>query len=278
MAASSIPKRPTSEGSQSILRAIKLIRAVAKNNDHGIKLSKIASKTGIHVATTHRILSVLCSEGILNCDPKSKSYRLGMEVYFLADSARQFFIRDQFRSALEKIAKETEDTVFLLIRSGNDVLCIDRVEGKSPIRMMTIDVGVRKPLGIGAGSLSLVAFLSDDEFEKVLAANADRYSQYRMDADRLRSLGVSSRGMGYVVSDNLFHEGVTSIGVPIIDQQAEVIAAITVSTISPRMQLERRDEIAAFVKKVASTCIAVPERKKKVSAKQKVRVNSGTRH
>jgi DNA-binding IclR family transcriptional regulator len=169
---------------------------------------------------------------------------------------------------LEKIAKETEDTVFLLIRSGNDVLCIDRVEGKSPIRMMTIDVGVRKPLGIGAGSLSLIAFLSDEEFEKVLSANANRYSQFRMDANRLRSLGVSSRSMGYVVSENLFHEGVTSIGVPINDQQGEIVAAITVSTISPRMQPERRDEIAGFVKKVASACMAVPASKNKGSVRK----------
>jgi DNA-binding IclR family transcriptional regulator len=250
------------------LRAIKLIRTVAKHNDIGLKLSQIATKAGLHVATTHRILSVLASEGILNCDPRSKSYRLGMEVYILADTARQFFIRDQFRSALEKIAKETEDTVFLLIRSGNDVLCIDRVEGKSPIRMMTIDVGVRKPLGIGAGSLSLIAFLSDEEFEKVLSANANRYSQFRMDANRLRSLGVSSRSMGYVVSENLFHEGVTSIGVPINDQQGEFVAAITVSTISPRMQPERRDEIAGFVKKVASACMAVTGGKNKGSVRK----------
>jgi DNA-binding IclR family transcriptional regulator len=256
LAVSSKATRPTSEGSQSILRAIRLIRTVAKHNENGIKLSQIAFKAGLHVATTHRILSVLANEGILSCDPRSKSYRLGVEVYLLADTARQFFIRDQFRNALEQIAKETEDTVFLLIRSGNDVLCIDRVEGKSPIRMMTIDVGVRKPLGIGAGSLSLIAFLPEGEFEKVLAANASRYSQYGMDTTRLRSLGIFSRGIGYVVSDNLFHEGVTSIGVPIIDQQEKVIAAITVSTISPRMKPKRRDEIADYVKKAASACAA----------------------
>jgi DNA-binding IclR family transcriptional regulator len=240
---------------------------VAKHNDHGIKLSEIASKTGLHVATTHRILSVLASEGILSCDPKSKSYRLGMDVYLLADTARHFFIRDKFRSGLEKIAKETEDTVFLLIRSGNDVLCIDRVEGKSPIRMMTIDVGVRKPLGIGAGSLSLIAFLPDDEFEKVLAANANRYVQFKMNVERIKSMGISSRRLGYVVSENLFHEGVTSIGVPIINSQGEIVAAITVSTISQRMLAKRREDIARFVKKVAAACIAVPGSRQKPSTK-----------
>lgn len=270
----SSPSSSNIEGSQSIVRALKLIRSVAKHNDRGITLSKIASETGLHVATTHRILSVLVSEGILASNPKSKCYHLGMEVYLLADTARQFFIRDQFRSVLEQIAKETEDTVFLLIRSGNDVLCIDRMEGKFPIRMMTIDVGVRKPLGIGAGSVSLIAFLPDEEFEKVLAVNANRYAQFKITVERIKCMGISSRRLGYVVSENLFHEGVTSIGVPIINSQGEIVAAITVSTISQRMPAKRREGIARFVKKVAATCIAVPGSEKKLSTKMKI-IRSG---
>lgn len=267
MADSPVPSSSNIEGSQSILRALKLIRSVAKHNDRGITLSKIASETGLHVATTHRILTVLASEGILTCNPTSKCYRLGMEVYLLADAARQFFIRDQFRSVLEQIAKKTEDTVFLLIRSGNDVLCVDRMEGKFPIRMMTIDVGVRKPLGIGAGSLSLIAFLPDAEFEKMLAVNANRFAEFKMNVERIKSLGISSRRLGYVVSENLFHEGVTSIGVPIMNAQGEIVAAITVSTISQRMPPKRREGIARFVKKTAAACLAVPGSKRKMSIK-----------
>lgn len=177
-----------------------------------------------------------------------------MELYLLADTARKFFLRDQFRSAIEQIATETGDTVFLLIRSGNDVLCIDRVEGEYPIRMMTIDVGVRKPLGIGAGSLSLIAFLQDGEFEKILRANANRFAKYSMTVENLRALGLASRSQGYVLSENLFHEGVTSIGVPIMNQKDEIVAAITVSTVSQRMPAERCNGIALLVKKIAYSC------------------------
>jgi DNA-binding IclR family transcriptional regulator len=53
-----------------------------------------------------------------------------------------------------------------------------------------------------------------------------------------------------VVSEGLFHEGVTSIGVPIFNKQKEVIASITVSSISQRMDEKRRQGIAQLVKKV----------------------------
>jgi DNA-binding IclR family transcriptional regulator len=46
------------------------------------------------------------------------------------------------------------DTVFLIIRSGNDCMCVDRIEDRYPIRALTIDGGVSRPLGIGAGSLA----------------------------------------------------------------------------------------------------------------------------
>ena len=108
--------------------------------------------------------------------PSPNCHHLGIELFLLAGAAQQFSLRNQFRTALERIASETGDTVFLLIRSGNDALCIDRVEGKFPIRTIMIDIGARRPLGIGAGSLALIAFLPDAQFEVILSANASALS------------------------------------------------------------------------------------------------------
>ena len=238
-------------GAQSIQRAISLLRAVARHNEQGVSLSRIARETGLHAATVHRMLSVLVQEGLLTLDPVSKLYHLGIELFVLGSAAQQFTIRHRFRTALEHMAAATGDTVFLLIRSGNDVLCIDRVEGKFPIRTVMIDIGVRRPLGIGAGSLALIAFLPDDQFAAILAANAPRYPQYkRLTANDVRKLAARSRKHGYVVSKGLFHEGVTSIGVPVFSEEKEVIASITVSSISQRMDEKRCREIALLVKKI----------------------------
>lgn len=239
------------KGAQSIQRAISLLRAVARHNEKGAALSKIAAEAGLHVATAHRMLSALVQEGLVTQDPISKLYYLGIELFLLGGAAQQFTIRNQLRSALERIAGETGDTVFLLIRSGNDVLCIDRVEGKFPIRTIMIDIGARRPLGIGAGSLALIAFLPDDQFQAILSANASRYAQYQnLTAEDIRKLAAISRKQGYVVSEGLFHEGVTSLGVPIFNRQKKVIAAITVSSISQRMDGKRCQEIVQMVRKV----------------------------
>jgi DNA-binding IclR family transcriptional regulator len=197
------------------------------------------------------MLSVLTREGLVFHDPASRYYHLGIDLFLLAGAAQQFTLRHQFRTALEKIAQETGDTVFLLIRSGNDALCLDRVEGKSPIRTVPIDIGIRRPLGIGAGSLALIAFSAPEQVEPILQANARRYPQFKkLTREDIQSMAARSREFGYVVSEGLFHEGVTSVGMPVFRENGEVIAAITVSSISQRMGEKRRRELYQLVKKV----------------------------
>ena len=245
-------KSANTSGAQSIQRAVAVLRAVAKHNERGERLSMIARNVGLHVATARRILHVLCAEGLITYDPVSKLYHLGLVLFQLGTAAHQFAIRDRFRTSLERIARETADTVFLLIRAGNDVLCIDRAEGGYHIRTITIDVGARRPLGIGVGSLALIAFLPDQEFESIVSANEARYPHYRnLTAEKIRNLARSSQSSGYVVSEGLFHEGVTSVGIPIRDNE-QVVASITVAAISRRMGPKRRGEIVHLVKTIVA--------------------------
>ena len=239
-------------GAQSLQRAIALLRAVARRNAAGVRLSNLARDVGLHPATARRLLSMLSAEGLTSFDPVSKLYKLGITLYHLGSAAQQFAIREQFHGTLVKIAEETEDTVFLLIRSGNDCVCVDRIEGRYPIRALTIDVGVSRPLGIGAGSLALIASLPREDFEAVISANARRYPSYNhLTADIIREKARRARKRGYVLSEGLFWPGVTSIGVPIPDPNQNIIAAITVTAISFRMTRDRQKRVAETIKRHA---------------------------
>src|SRR5690606_39494348 len=62
--------------------------------------------------------------------------------------------------------------------SDLDAVCIDRAEGSFPIRVLTQNVGTRRPLGIGSGSLALLAAAPDDEVDNILRRNASRLKDY----------------------------------------------------------------------------------------------------
>ncbi|MCF8033458.1 MAG: IclR family transcriptional regulator [Desulfarculaceae bacterium] len=226
-----------------------LLKSVAEHNRQGARLSPLARKLGLHVATARRLLQVLAEEGIVTYDPITKLYHLGLELFRLGNQAQQYAIRNRFHTALQKIAQETQDTVFLLIRLGNDVLCADMIQGEYPIRTILVDVGSRRPLGIGAGSLALIAFSSPEDFEQVVKANTPRYSQFQGRTEKeIRAMAKKALKNGYVLSDGLFHKDAASVGVPVMDEDGQVICAVTVSAIRSRMKPKRREQIVELVK------------------------------
>lgn len=241
-------KAPT-DGAQSVRRTLALIRAVAKYNMRGARLSKLSRDVDLPVSTTRRILQVLAEEEFVTYDSVTKLYHLGLDLFRLGNRAQQYAIRNRFHPALERIAQKTQDTVFLLIRLGNDALCADVIEGEYPIRTILVNVGSRRPLGIGAGSLALIAFSDAEDFENVVTANAPRYSQFQELTEKdIRAMTTKARKVGYVLSDGLFHKDAVSVGVPVLDEEGKVICAVTVSAIRSRMDAKRRKKILELVK------------------------------
>ncbi|KIX13030.1 IclR family transcriptional regulator [Dethiosulfatarculus sandiegensis] len=236
------------KGAQSVHRTIALLRALAKRNQTGARLTALAEDVGLHITTAHRILLSLVEEGIVTLDPVTKLYNLGFEVYLLGKNAQQFTLRYKLSPLLEEIAKVSEDTVTLMIRSGYDVQCIDMVQGSFPIRTTLTDVGSVMPLGIGAGSQVLIASIDQDDIDKILAYNVVRYPEYmNSTAEDIRQTLIDTRKRGYGVCDGMIHPGAVSVSVPLSDAKGELLAAVTVAAIRSRLGQKRQKEIVDLI-------------------------------
>ena len=241
-------KDQQSDGTQSIRRAISILRAVVDYNDQGASLSHIARKLDLHVATVRRILSVLVKEDLLMHDPITKLYHLGPEIYSLGNTYQYSVIKNGYRLTLEHISEKSGDTVYLTVRSGNDILCIDRVEGNYFVRIIW-DIGMRIPIGLGASGLAMLASFPEDEVESILSANQLRYANHNnMSVEKVRNLVKFARKLGYSLNEGNYQKGVTGVGVPIYNNQKEPIGAVTVASISDRMDRSRCEEIALLIK------------------------------
>ncbi|MCC7079577.1 MAG: IclR family transcriptional regulator [Burkholderiales bacterium] len=238
-------------GTQSIQRAARLLRELAARNRQGMRLIDVAHSSGLQRPTVHRMLKCLTAENLVSQDPKSRRYFLGPLVFELGITAGpRFNIRDVCTDALDRIAADTGDTAFLIIRSGDDALCVDRREGAFPIKTFTVDVGVRRPLGVGAGSLAILTALPDDEIETTVQRVASRLPAYgRLTEAELLHMVKRARKTGYVLNDVRTLSGVTAIGVPILDPNARPIGAISVSAISARMTTARQRELVEILRR-----------------------------
>jgi DNA-binding IclR family transcriptional regulator len=237
-------------GAQSIHRAIVLLRAIASRGRAGSRLLDLAKHAKLKAPTAHRILRCLVAENIVAQDPETHRYRLGHLVFELGlAAAPQFNLREIVEPSLRRVAEKTGDTAFLTARSGFDTVCLDRQEGAFPIKALTLDVGTRRPLGVGAGGMALLIPLADAEIERIVAANGTRLKDYgKLNVPIVVNMIARGKQLGYALNDRQETPGVISIGVPVANRYGPPYAAISVGAISSRMSGERQKEIAAIVK------------------------------
>jgi DNA-binding IclR family transcriptional regulator len=184
-------------------------------------------------------------------EASTRRYHLGHLVFELGLAAiPQFNLRQLCEPALTRIAERTGDTVFLSARSGYDAVCLDRKEGSFPIKTLTVDVGNRRPLGVGAGGAALLLPLPGGELEEILAANARHFSRYAgLKVEDVRAMIKRARQIGYMFNDRQVTPGALSIGLPVTDPQGAPVAAISVGAITSRMEPPRRQELAAVLRR-----------------------------
>jgi DNA-binding IclR family transcriptional regulator len=222
---------------QSLDRAIGLLRLISSEHKSGARLSALVAASGLAQPTVHRLLKQLVEGGLVMQDARRR-YRLGHFAYELGLVASTHFnLRDQCAPFLARISAETGDTAFLVVRSGADSFCLDRQSGSFPIQVLTVEVGKRRPLGIGGGGLALLSFMPQDELPEVLGRIEPHLATYGgLTRQVLLDLMEAARARGYASITNYAVAGVTSIGVPIRDRGGTVVGAISVSAMTARMQ------------------------------------------
>jgi DNA-binding IclR family transcriptional regulator len=236
-------------GTQSIERALTLMREIAAHNRTGSRLLDLASRTALQRPTVHRMLKCLTLENMVQQDPDSHRYYLGPMVFELGlTAAPRFNLRELCHPSMNRIAEATGDTVFLTQRSGLDSVCVDRQEGTFPIKTFTLEIGMRRPLGVGTGSLAILSALSDEEVRNVVNANAPRLPEYGLTPSSLLAQVKRAQKLGYAVREMPSLAGVRSIGHALHNQSGIAFAALSVSAISSRMSEKRVVELAAMLK------------------------------
>jgi DNA-binding IclR family transcriptional regulator len=234
-------------GLQLLDRAVSLLRALGGGGEDGLRLVDLQRATGLSKPTAHRLLAGLIENGLVAHDATTRRYRLGHELVVLGWSVAQ---RSRDLQAIAahsaaRLAEECGDTVFVVARSGLDTVCIERRSGTYPIKALTVDVGTRRPLGVGAGGLAILASMPEDEAEAALAAVAPRLAAFTSTPlAQLQAAVREARRHGYAVSNGFVTEGVRAISTVVRDFRGESIAAIGVAAILPRIPRARIAELA----------------------------------
>lgn len=242
---------PRSSGTQSIERVVGMLRIVASRGRSGMRLGDVTAASGLPTSTCFRMLQRLEIEGLVERHPVTRKYFLGPLLYEFGLLARpRYQLAVRCEPALAALAEYTKDTVYLSERGGLEAVCTARALGDYPIKALTLDVGVRRPLGVGAGGLAILCALPEAEADDIIEANAQRYGKLStLDPARVREAMRDGRARGFAFLDGPVIPGTAAVGVAFPPDNP--IAAISVAAISTRLDEARRVEVAKALQQQA---------------------------
>ena len=245
---------PVDERSISSLhRAMSIVKALAAAAESGLRVSQLSKQLGFTQPTTHRLLQQLVEEGLVEQGEETRMYRLSIDFFALAARAGDNGgLRELCRPSLLRLGAALGDSVFLLVRSGFDAVCLDRWEGPFPIRTFTGDIGGRVPLGVGQGALVILAHLPEAEREEVMRFNVPRIQHMgALDEVFLRTEAARALAQGYANTNSGIIEGMAGCAVPVFDRNERVVAALSVGTIAARLNADRLPVVVELLQREA---------------------------
>jgi DNA-binding IclR family transcriptional regulator len=218
-----------------------------------MRLTDVAAESGLSQPSVHRAMKALMAEGFVEQIGASRKYRLALDFFVLAARAGHADgLRNLARPALLRLSATLGDTIFLLVRNGFDAVCLDRVEGPFPIRSFTGDIGGKVPLGLGQGSLAILANLPEGEREAVIRFNVPRLlDRGFMDEVGLRMQIENVRRMGWASVNTGLISGMAGVGVPVLDAGGRAVAALSIGTLAERLRDDRLPVVVSLLQKEA---------------------------
>lgn len=235
------------EGS-SIDKALAVLEAIAEHH----RVTDIAAVTGVSKSTVHRILQSLVEWGFARSDG-SGGYEPGPRILTLAGRVMtRFDPARQAADALKALHERTGYTTHFAIRSGDEAVYVQKLEGRRPYQMPS-RVGMSLRLHSTAIGKSILAHLAEDEVRAI----AERTGLSPLTPNTLTTTEallehlVRVRASGYAVDEEENVPGVLCVGAPVFDHTGQVLGGISISALAMDMSRADLELLAPEVVKAA---------------------------
>jgi DNA-binding IclR family transcriptional regulator len=236
----------------SIAYRVATLLEMVGRNEGGIGVREAERATGIDRSAVSRIFRQLESLGWVEQADDRATYKVGPTMFAVAAAVRQ---RDSLRRAagplLQALTDRFNETTYLAVRRGHQVIFQDKVDCSQPIRYV-IELNEPFQLTTGAAGRSILSALPREEADEVIANGLTAHTpmsitdpgQYREQLDQDARLGYAYSPSGWVARGG----GVAS---PFFDASGTCAGAITLSAPIDRLTPEAVRSIGPAVREAA---------------------------
>lgn len=230
-------------GTQAIGRALGVLKVLAEQESE-LSAPRIAELVGLSSGTANRVIRALIAGGLVAHNARTDRYFLGTGAILLGQAAQHGFGLDKALPVLEQVGRETNESVNLVVREGDESVVMLRVQSTLPLRFEQ-HPGARFPLYTTASGKAILAHSTDaDDYvarlPKKLAPLTGK--TLRSPADLAAQLG-EIRKRGYSIDEQENVDGVRCVGAPVLDFDGHAQAALVIQVPAVRMSTQRRGEL-----------------------------------
>ncbi len=238
---------------ESVDRVVRVLECFTPESPE-LRLKDLSESLGIHKTQMLRIASTLESSGYLVRDPETKRYRLGVRLFHLGMVVQQQMdLRRVAHPYLRRLVEETHETARLVVPDHDGPICVDVVESPKAIRVFA-QLGARLPWNAGTSPKVILAYLSDEERERILTRGGfKRYTVRTItDPDALRAEALAIRNQGYHVGIRDLDNDASGVSAPVFDHHARIKGAINVAALASRLSDNEVDRFVELVRNAAA--------------------------
>ena len=195
-------------------------------------VAEISKRLGYGQSKTYRLIRTFVKYGLIQGDSGTARYSLGLNALRLGLLAQQQFnISVIARPLMKELSFFTKETVILTAVNGTRGIVLERVESEEPIRYSLFKPGTSIPLHCGASSKILMAHLSEEDWDRIIAKEGlKRYTPNTItDVGQLKAHLKEIRKKGYAFSDQEVDRDVRAVAAPILNGVGELVAGLSVA-------------------------------------------------
>jgi DNA-binding IclR family transcriptional regulator len=229
---------------QVIDRMMRLLECIARHSAPA-SLKQLATETSLHPSTAHRILGVMVERRLVDrIEPGT--YRLGIRLLELGNLVKsRISVRQQALPYMQLLHQELGEAVNLGVRHEDEVVYVERTAPGNSMMRVVQTVGARAPLHVTAvGKIFLAHAGSRSSLEYATRTGLPRYTDNTLtDRERLARELETIRTQGFAFDNEEAEKGVSCIGAGIFNDEGRVVAGVSVSAPSDRMQKSWAQEV-----------------------------------
>ncbi|GGA07059.1 HTH-type transcriptional regulator BhcR [Neptunicoccus cionae] len=231
---------------KSLDRAMVVLEEVAAYD--GASLSELSNRLGESPATLYRVLTTLAQHQIVETKDSTQTWHIGAGAFLIGSAfLRRTSLVETSRPILRELMEITGETANLGVEKDGHVLFLGQVETHAPIRAF-FPPGTLSPLHASGIGKVLLAYFDTARLNRFARSGLERFTPHTRDTLPALEADLDQvRERGYSVDDQERNTGMRCIAAPIRNALGEVIAGISVSGPTSRIDETQIEELAVEV-------------------------------